>query len=108
MLVTTSCRIPVELRDDIEELAARRDIAPSTLIRNIISTHLGHKNGGVADIQDQVQFSINLTIKLLYLVRYISDNIDKEATTAILAEAEEFIKDNGLNGLKTRGEVDYG
>lgn len=108
MQITKSLRISSVLYDELEELAVRRNMAPSALMRDIVTEYLGHKSGGVADVNDLVQFNISLSIKLLYMVRYISDNIDKDTTSDVIAEAEEFIKRNGLDGSQTQREADHG
>lgn len=108
MQITKSLRISSDLFDELEELAARRDMVPSALMRKIITEYLGHKSGGIADVYDHIQFNITLTIKLLYLVRFISDNIDRDTTSEVLTEAEEFIKRNGLDGSPTKRKADHG
>ena len=96
MLLATSVRLSPELYREIEDIAGRRNTTVSAFIREILEEYTGQKRGGLSDIHDHLQFDISLTIKALYLLRFIADSIDKDAAEDVLADAEDFIRKSGL------------
>lgn len=104
MLILTSLRIPPELHDAIAELAARRSMSASALMRDILEEYIGHKPVGLDGIQDHVRFDITVNLKTLYLTRFLADSIDGDKTRQVLTEAEDFIKRNGLDVRRNHGD----
>lgn len=108
MLQTTSLRISSELSHHLEDLAARRDIPVSALMRDILLEYAGHKRSDFTHISEQLQFTISLVIKTLYLVRFLADGVDKETTEQVLKEAESFILENGLDSSVNNNGANHG
>ncbi len=98
MLHTSSLRISLELFHQLEDLAAQQNISMSALMRDILLEYVGHKRDRFTHVSEQLQFTISLLIKTLYLVRFLVDGVDRETTEHILKEAEDFIRENGLDG----------
>ncbi len=108
MLHTTSLRISPELSDKLDDLAVRRDVTVSALMRDILLEYVGDKRGDFREIHDHLRFTINLTLKTLYLVRFLAEGVDRTETTDLIKEADDFLRENGLGGTRSHEEDDHG
>ncbi|MFC3052368.1 ribbon-helix-helix domain-containing protein [Kordiimonas pumila] len=108
MLHTISLRIPSTLSHELEELAARRNLTVSALMRDILLEYTGHKSSDFKDIHERLQVALNLSIKTLYLVRFLAAGVDEEAADEILREAENYFVKIGLDNSQVETENDHG
>ncbi len=108
MLIPLTVRIRPNLCDAIEQLAIQRNTTVFDLLRTILEDKFGNKNCGFDDLREYLQFSISLSLKTLYLSRFMAEGIDKDMAEQIIKEADSYITENGLKGsqhwLDSEGE----
>lgn len=97
MKTTLSTRVDDDARIGFERVAEECGMSVSELLRSLVENCAGTSNTPHANLTHQLKSAIGISLKTLYLTKYLAEAIDPKAAKLIM--------DNADRALSTMNEV---